>query len=51
MPRIIPAEVGDLTPGHELIQIINATTDSYTADAPSWCRAEQAVLFLTSPGH
>lgn len=51
MPRIIPAEAGDLTPAHELIQIINATTDSYSADVPSQDKAEQAVLFLTSPVH
>lgn len=44
MPWIIAAEAGDLTPGHELIQIINATTDFYRADAPGRGRAERAVL-------
>jgi len=48
VPRIISLKVGDLTPGPELTHIINATMDSYTADAPSRCRAEQAVLFLAS---
>lgn len=51
MLQIIPAEVGDLTPARELMQMINATADFYTADAPSWVRAEQAVLLLASPVH
>lgn len=38
------AEVGDLTPGHELIQIINATTDFYRADAPG-----RGCAVVTSP--